>query len=105
MIQWVEARNERSAFKWRLRVGIHSGHVVAGVVGKRKYAYDIWGDAVNVASRMESHGEPGRVNISAYTYDLVSREFECEYRGRLPVKGKGDVDMYFVVRPVVQSGA
>nr|WP_255429204.1 adenylate/guanylate cyclase domain-containing protein [Ramlibacter albus] len=103
MIEWMEKRNAHAPFKWQLRVGVHSGQVVAGVVGKRKYAYDVWGDSVNIASRMESAGEPGRVNISAYTYDLVRGEFECEYRGRVPVKGKGEVDMYFVVGPAAQA--
>ena len=63
---------------------------------KRKYAFDIWGDTVNIASRMESSGEPGRVNVSAYTYDLIRKDYACEYRGRVDAKGKGEVDMYFV---------
>jgi class 3 adenylate cyclase len=96
MINYLEERNRATAFKWSLRVGIHSGPVVAGVVGKRKYAYDIWGDTVNIASRMESAGETGRVNISAYTYDLIRGEFDCEYRGKLDARGKGNLDMYFV---------
>ena len=81
-----------------LRVGIHSGPVVAGVVGKHKYAFDVWGDTVNIASRMESAGEAGRVNVSAYTYDLVRSRYDGEYRGKISAKGKGDVDMYFVIR-------
>jgi class 3 adenylate cyclase len=97
MLNFVRQRNARSAFKWGLRVGIHSGHVVAGVVGKRKFAFDIWGDTVNIASRMESAGEPGRVNVSAYTYHLIQNDFACEYRGKVDAKGKGEVDMYFVV--------
>ncbi len=96
MIDYLEDRNRTTAFKWSLRVGIHSGPVVAGVVGKRKYAFDIWGDTVNIASRMESAGEIGRVNISAYTSDLIRQEFDCEYRGKVDAKGKGNLDMYFV---------
>lgn len=96
MVQFVAKRNQHSSIKWNLRVGIHSGPVVAGVVGKRKYAYDIWGDTVNIASRMEGAGESGRVNVSAYTFDLVREFFDCEYRGKLGAKGKGAVDMYFV---------
>jgi len=81
---------------WNLRIGIHTGPVVAGVVGKKKYAYDIWGNAVNLASRMESNGEAGKVNISAITYDLVKTNFECNYRGKIMAKNVGEVDMYFV---------
>ncbi len=83
---------------WSLRIGLHSGPVVAGVVGKRKFAYDIWGDAVNTASRMESSGEPGEVNISGATYALVAEYFECDHRGQVEAKNKGRIDMYFVRR-------
>lgn len=98
MVAFVEARNAQSSFKWALRVGLHSGPVVSGVVGKRKYAFDVWGDTVNIAARMEAASEPGRVNVSAFTWDLVRGEFEGEYRGKLQAKGKGEVDMYFVTR-------
>jgi class 3 adenylate cyclase len=97
MIAYIEQRNRDHPFKWTLRVGIHSGPVVAGVVGKRKYAFDIWGDTVNIASRMESAGAGMKVNVSAYTSDLAGRDFDCEYRGKVAAKGKGDIDMYFVV--------
>ena len=96
MLDYLEQRNRKAAFKQSLRVGVHSGPVVAGVVGKRKYAFDIWGDTVNIASRMESAGEAGRVNVSAYTFDLIRDEFACEYRGKVTAKGKGEIDMYFV---------
>jgi len=96
MSAFLEERNRNAAFKWSLRVGLHSGPVVAGVVGKHKYAFDVWGDTVNIASRMESSGEQGRVNVSAYTYDLIRNDFSCEYRGKVIAKGKGEVDMYFV---------
>ena len=81
---------------WELRVGINTGKVIAGVVGKNKFAYDIWGDAVNVASRMESSGAPGKVNISGDTYELVKNYFTFEYRGKVKAKNKGEIDMYFV---------
>ncbi len=96
MTKFMEERNRSATFKWHLRVGIHSGPVISGVVGKRKYAFDIWGDAVNIASRMESSGEAGEVNISAYTYDLIRSMFPCTYRGKVNAKGKGEIDMYFV---------
>ncbi len=81
---------------WDLRIGIHTGPVIAGVVGQKKLSYDIWGDTVNTASRMESSGESGKVNISGTTYGLIKDYFICEYRGKLPVKYKGNIDMYFV---------
>ena len=81
---------------WGLRIGIHTGPIIAGVVGSKKYSYDIWGDSVNIASRMESSGEVGKVNISETTYILIQEFFDCEYRGKMPVKYKGEIDMYFV---------
>ncbi|MBL8516010.1 MAG: hypothetical protein JNM76_03480 [Betaproteobacteria bacterium] len=105
MQSWMAARNESASIKWRLRIGLHSGHVVAGVVGKRKYAYDVWGDTVNIASRMESAGEPGKVNVSAYTWDLVRSEFAGTYRGQQAAKGKGEMDMYFIDGPLAGKAA
>jgi len=81
---------------WDLRIGIHTGPVIAGVVGHKKISYDIWGDTVNTASRMESSGTAGKINISGITYGLVKEYFICEYRGKLPVKYKGNIDMYYV---------
>ena len=88
---------EQYGFSFDYRVGIHTGNVIAGMVGRDKYAYDIWGDAVNVASRMEHHSEIGRINISGDTHTLVDGTVPTEYRGKVTVKNKGDVDMYFVV--------
>ena len=79
-----------------VRIGINTGPVVAGVVGAKKFAYDIWGDTVNIASRMESNSEPGKINISENTYELIKDQFDCEYRGELEVKNKGMMKMYFV---------
>lgn len=81
---------------WELRIGIDTGPVIAGVVGRNKLSYDIWGSTVNTASRMESAGEAGKINISENTYILVKDFFQCTYRGIMPVKNKGDIKMYFV---------
>ncbi|NJO89605.1 MAG: hypothetical protein HC831_12135 [Chloroflexia bacterium] len=81
---------------FEIRIGLHTGKVVAGVVGIKKYAYDIWGDTVNLAARMESSGEPGKVNISGDTYELIKKNFVCTHRGKIEAKNKGQVDMYFV---------
>lgn len=100
MQEYISARNqeriEANMPKWDIRIGINTGPLVAGVVGKKKYAYDIWGSTVNVASRMESNGEPGRVNISAATYELIKDKYRCTYRGKIFAKNIGEIDMYFV---------
>ena len=81
---------------FRVRIGIHSGSVVAGIVGVIKFAYDIWGDAVNTAARMEQNSEAGKINISTATYILIKDKFTCSYRGKIEAKNKGEIDMYFV---------
>ena len=79
-----------------IRIGINSGSVVAGVVGVKKFAYDIWGDTVNTAARMEQNCESGRINISAATHELIKGKFNCGDRGEIDVKGKGKLRMYYV---------
>ena len=89
---------------FEMRVGIHTGPVVAGIVGVKKFAYDIWGDTVNTASRLESTCEVGKVNISGATFEQVQRHFHCRHRGKIAAKNKGEIDMYFVEQEI-SSGA
>ena len=96
MTKLKEASRTGGMKLWDIRIGIHTGTVVAGVVGHKKLSYDIWGDTVNTASRMESSGEAGKINISGTTYEFVKEFFLFEYRGKMPVKYKGEIDMYFV---------
>ncbi len=94
-------QQEKGQIFWDIRIGLHTGTVIAGVIGHKKLSYDIWGDTVNTASRMESSGEAGKINISGTTYEYAKEFFICEYRGKMPVKYKGELDMYFVngIRP------
>ena len=93
----IKEKNEKSGKPaWEVRIGIHTGDLVAGVIGKNKFVYDIWGATVNAASRMESAGEAGKVNISGITYQLVKDKFDCVRRGNIEVKNMGKMDMYFV---------
>jgi len=110
-LEMQEFLDEQKREKMRLgkpyfeaRIGVHTGSVVAGVVGVNKFAYDIWGDTVNIAARMEANGQEGRVNISSVTHGLIKYKFECEYRGKVQAKNKGLIDMYFVKHELQQAG-
>jgi adenylate cyclase len=89
----------------RLRIGINSGPVVAGIIGTHKFAYDLWGDTVNTASRMESEGVPGSIQVSLATYQLIRDKFDCQPRGLVPVKGKGDMETYFLISRSAKAAA
>ena len=94
--KWNAEKAKGNSPIFEARIGIHTGPLVAGVVGSKKFAYDIWGDTVNVASRMETSCEVGKVNISDATFKRVKNTFNCEYRGKVPAKNVGDVEMYYV---------
>ncbi len=96
ILDYIKKRKENNPNALDIRIGIHSGPVIAGIVGVKKFAYDIWGDTVNTAARMEQNSHKGKLNISGFTYDLIKNKFVCEYRGKIEVKGKGELDMYFV---------
>ena len=96
IISRQKEKEGKGEIAFEIRIGIHTGSVVAGIVGTKKFSYDIWGDTVNIAARMESSSEAGQVNISGTTYELVKDKFKCTYRGKIEAKNKGETDMYFV---------
>lgn len=101
MNQMKEIKHQQGFDYWELRLGMNTGPLVAGVVGHKKFAYDVWGDTVNTASRLESSGVPGKINISVTTYEAVKNLFDCGHRGQVEAKNKGNIDMYFLhgIRP------
>ncbi|HEX4850418.1 MAG TPA: adenylate/guanylate cyclase domain-containing protein, partial [Puia sp.] len=103
IIRRNQARIELGLEPWNIRIGVHVGPIVAGVVGKKKYAYDIWGSTVNIASRMESNGEPGRVNVSHAVYEVIKNHYSCTHRGKISAKNIGEIDMYFVDRESISN--
>jgi adenylate cyclase len=98
MLNHKKDKESKGEIPFELRIGIHTGPVVAGIVGVKKFQYDIWGDTVNLAARMEQTSEAGKINISGSTYKLVEEKFNCTYRGKIEAKNKGEVEMYFVER-------
>jgi adenylate cyclase len=101
-VQDAKQQKADGEIRFDIRIGINTGPIVAGVVGSTKFAYDIWGDTVNIASRMESNSELGKINISENTYELVKEHFDCQYRGEINVKNRGMLKMYFVNKPASQ---
>jgi len=99
MLNAVRAGQAVGDLGLELRIGINSGPVVAGVIGRKRFLYDLWGDAVNIASRMETHGTSGHIQITQVTYELLKDEFRCEVRGTVSVKGKGEMETWYLLGP------
>jgi adenylate cyclase len=103
MLEAVGSSDAVGKLGLRLRIGINSGPVVAGVIGRKRFLYDLWGDAVNIASRMETHGTPDRIQVTESTYELLKADFDFEPRGPVEIKGKGSMDTWYLVRPRSQE--
>jgi len=97
LMQLAEQFRQTTGQPWHLRIGLHSGSVTAGVIGKKKFVYDVWGDTVNIASRMESRGEAGRIHCSEFVYRQLAETFVFEKRGSIEIKGKGMMNTYFLL--------
>jgi guanylate cyclase len=97
MMAFLQRWDYPRAAEINFRMGMNSGPVLAGVIGRKKFSYDVWGDPVNVASRMESHGEPGRIQVSADSYALLKDDFLFEPRGTITIKGKGEMETWYLV--------
>lgn len=100
ILEFIKKKKSLNENSFEIRIGIHSGPVIAGIVGVKKFAYDIWGDTVNTAARMEQNGAKGKLNVSGSTYALIHEKFDCEHRGKIDTKGKGALDMYFVNKSI-----
>ena len=98
MLEVIAAFNRRKGLDWQIRVGMHTGPIVAGIIGSKKFAYDLWGDTVNVASRLESHGSPGVIQVSQATADLLRPQFVLEPRGAVELKNRGEMTAFSLLR-------
>jgi class 3 adenylate cyclase len=97
ILSYLRSRNESSELQWHARIGIHSGPLIAGIIGERKFSFNIFGDTVNTAARIESASITDKINVSQTTYELAQTYFDFEHRGKIETKGKGEIDMYFVL--------
>ncbi len=96
ILELINKRNANKPIQWDIRIGIHSGPLIGGVIGKEKLVFDVWGDTVNLANAMEQSSEAGKINISKNTFDLIKERYSCQYRGKIPIKGGRKIDMYFI---------